>query len=559
MTVIFAVIGDDGILDTTMKVQRMMRRHGGDNDNGNIAIDDDGGDSVSSLSGKTTRDNTLLSQEKVVVVAVVASTVQLFLATAALCLCALINAFVLISVYPYAALMAVDLLPNHVTPQNAGPYSGLLASAFMFGRMLSAYPWGRLADVYGRRFVLVLSLSLSAIFNICFGLSKSFAIAIVMRFMLGITNGLVGTVKTVVSELAPSEDVESKMMGAVVGMRSWGFLISPAIGGWLAEPIRQHSSIIIDEDYSAWWNTLMSDYPFLLPNLVGATLCIGTAVLVWFCIPETLAIVRGDDTARGATEQSPLLLPSHFNNAGGKGGDDGKELMNDGQTTSEKTTRVFGIWQVRSVRCSLIPYWLFSLAVSALDEVFPLFCIAVSTSGGLGLSENSIGQVLSVAGLVFACSQYLVYVYTVDRMGLYKSLWIGSVMGFLPIFFIPLAVALQSPQTVTNNVPQLSLPAFLLLTVLMAVSKTFCCMFFASMSIVLNKTIDIEQRASVNGLATLGGSIFKGLGPILAGTLAAGCFSSPILGIYSSIVVFFSIGLMGLSVLGLLLNLNESK
>jgi MFS family permease len=55
-----------------------------------------------------------------------------------------------------------------------------------------------------------------------------------------LTNGLVGTIKTIVTELAPSEEIEEKMMGMVVGMRAWGFLISPAVGGWLAEPIKEY-------------------------------------------------------------------------------------------------------------------------------------------------------------------------------------------------------------------------------------------------------------------------------------------------------------------------------
>ena len=140
------------------------------------------------------------------------SNTQLTLATFALCTCTLIHAFVLISVYPYAAFMAVHLLPG-VTTETAGTYSGVLASSFMAGRTLSAYPWGRLADRYGRNFVMISSLTLSALLSLLFGMSRSFTAALFYRFMLGLTNGLVGTVKTVVSEIAPSEDVETKMMG----------------------------------------------------------------------------------------------------------------------------------------------------------------------------------------------------------------------------------------------------------------------------------------------------------------------------------------------------------
>ena len=220
----------------------------------------------------------------------------------------------------------MDLLPrNHITPETAGPYAGLLASSFMAGRTLSSYPWGRLADVYGRKCVLLSSLTLSAVFSLLFGMSQSFRAAMLWRFLLGLSNGIVGTVKTVVSEFAasaqaqPPEDIttgttptggrgrgeggglETRMMGLVVGMRAWGFLISPAIGGWLAEPIRQYPGLFqkindnhndsdsdVDSNSTGVVVACLTRYPFVLPNLVGAVLCLGTALVVGCCIHETL-------------------------------------------------------------------------------------------------------------------------------------------------------------------------------------------------------------------------------------------------------------------------------
>jgi hypothetical protein len=45
----------------------------------------------------------------------------------------------------------------------------------------------------------------------------------------------------------------------------------------------------------------------------------------------------------------------------------------------------------------------------------------------LGVTEMTIGQILSISGIVFASSQYFIYVHTVERTGLYKSLWIGCI------------------------------------------------------------------------------------------------------------------------------------
>ena len=82
---------------------------------------------------------------------------------AALCLCSLANAFVLINVFPYSGFMVLFLLPS-TTPETTGTYAGFLASSFMIGRCVTAVEWGKIADRYGRVCVLQASLVLSAVF-----------------------------------------------------------------------------------------------------------------------------------------------------------------------------------------------------------------------------------------------------------------------------------------------------------------------------------------------------------------------------------------------------------
>jgi MFS family permease len=79
--------------------------------------------------------------------------------------------------------MAISLIPS-ANQENAGYYAGLLASSFMMGRALTAYHWGKAADIYGRKTVLFASLLNSIIFSIWFGLSTSFPLALLWRFLL---------------------------------------------------------------------------------------------------------------------------------------------------------------------------------------------------------------------------------------------------------------------------------------------------------------------------------------------------------------------------------------
>lgn len=133
--------------------------------------------------------------------------------TVALCLCTLSHSWLLISVFPYSGFMAMALVPG-VNKENAGSYAGLLASAFMVGRAATSYAWGKSADIYGRKFVLIASLGLSCLFSLLFGLSPTFGLALLWRFLLGMGNGIIGTTKTTVSEIARgNESLETRGMG----------------------------------------------------------------------------------------------------------------------------------------------------------------------------------------------------------------------------------------------------------------------------------------------------------------------------------------------------------
>jgi hypothetical protein len=69
-------------------------------------------------------------------------------------------------------------------------------------------------------------------------------------------------------------------------MWGWGILICPAISGVLSEPIRQYPHLFNDEESRLY--RFLDSYPFFLPNLVGALLCLVCMVLVHFFVPETL-------------------------------------------------------------------------------------------------------------------------------------------------------------------------------------------------------------------------------------------------------------------------------
>ena len=63
-------------------------------------------------------------------------------AVIALCSVTLVQAYLLVNVFPYSAYLVVHLCSN-VTVEEAGPYAASLATSFMLGRTIAAQFWVR--------------------------------------------------------------------------------------------------------------------------------------------------------------------------------------------------------------------------------------------------------------------------------------------------------------------------------------------------------------------------------------------------------------------------------
>ena len=482
--------------------------------------------------------------------------------------------------------MAIDIYRGSrtINEENAGTYAGFLASFFMLGRALSAYPWGLAADIYGRKPALIWSLLWSAIFSLMFGLSQTYAFALATRFWLGFCNSIQSTAKTSVTEIAKGDEkLEARGTGLTIGMRGIGFLLSPALGGILANPVKQYPEWTLTQRFEK----TLTRYPFLLPNIVGCALCILSALAVQLFVEETLPedqrrhvkyfatdiwqwtltkiqqmcrfVLRKKDVANSLStinEEMPLVsgeseraekYQRRINAVNRMSHQLYKEKATiNGFDEKEDNDGANAIWNRESTRRHLISYWLFSFVVVAVDESFPLY--SISRVGGLSLSEASIGKILSAAGVIFVLGQYLTFATLVDRLGLYRAQTLGALLGVPPTILIPIANVLNG--SVSEGEGELAWSTFIFLTVVIGVAKIFTCLYFAVITITTNRTVPASLRATTNGLSMVGGSVAKGLGPIFAGILVAVSFSAPKEDIarYGSVFIWSTISILGLLV-----------
>ena len=517
---------------------------------------------------------------------------QHYASTAAICLCTFTHSWLLVSVFPYAGFRVIKLVPG-TTEENAGSYAGLLSAAFMIGRAVTSYGWGKISDVYGRRVVLFISLVLSALFSVLFGLSTSFETAFLWRFLLGASNGVAGISKTIVSETAKGDDtLETRGMSLTMGMWGWGFLLSPALAGYLSDPLEQYPRFQQFLPADGAISHFLQKYPFSLPNFISVFLCILDFIAVQLFVPETLPktdlrnpfLMMSDcyncisswlrthniqsDTLNEDGEQQLLDLIEHNGDPSSNSVKQARlahsesvsllstsiphlrpaeQRLSTSSTSSvqqEAQATMASLWAKRDTRNHLMLYWLFSFVAIAIDEAFPLFCI--SKRGGLAMTAREIGKLLSATGLIFAASQYHVYAWIVDKYGLTRSIQIGACLSAPLVTFVPVSLALNhiSAENDNNDKTTLSWSAFFYLGILLAVCRIFGLVFFSSVTIETNRTVIPSHRGTMNGLSMLGGSIAKGLGPIFAGWLTSFGISS---GIFpprvGAVVVFLVIGL----------------
>ena len=160
--------------------------------------------------------------------------------------------------------IVVPILPFYVTSFGASPLTvTLLFSAFAFFAFLSAPFLGALSDKIGRRPVLLLSIASTAIGWFVFASAHSLFFLFLGRILDGSAAGNLTVAQSCLVDVARDEKERASNLGIIGAAFGVGFLIGPAIGGFLS--------------------TISHAFPFWVAGgLSGAN-----AILAYFLLPET--------------------------------------------------------------------------------------------------------------------------------------------------------------------------------------------------------------------------------------------------------------------------------
>ncbi|XP_078446557.1 protein ZINC INDUCED FACILITATOR-LIKE 1-like [Wolffia australiana] len=388
------------------------------------------------------------------------------------------------SLFPFVYFMVRDLNIAK-SEEDIGFYAGYIGSSFMFGRTLTSFLWGVIADKYGRKPVIFFGIGSVIILNTLLGLSVNFWTAIAARFLLGSLNGLLGPIKAYSLEISPPQ-YQATALSLIITSWGMGLIIGPAVGGYLAQPADKFPHLFPKE-------SIFGRFPYFLPCLCISLFAVGVFILC-FSLPETL------HTHKAMKEYKPYdsLAASENGSASNV-----KKVHVEGKNHSSDKN-LFNNWPLMS---SIIVYCVFSFHDMAYTETFSLWAESDKKYGGLGFSSNDVGEVLAVSGFSLLVVQTFLYPSIVKCLGPVVSSRMAGVMAILllsmyPIFAKLFGIALL----VVVNL------ASLLKNVLSMIAIT-------GMTILQNNAVEQHRRGAANGISLTLMSLFKTVAPAAGGTV----------------------------------------
>ncbi|MCU0689735.1 MAG: MFS transporter [Phycisphaerales bacterium] len=173
--------------------------------------------------------------------------------------------------------------------------AGVLGTAYAMCQFLATPILGSISDRVGRRPVLVLSLFGSAIGYVIFGLAGALYVLFIGRIIDGITGGNISTAYAYAADCTkPAQRARTfGLLGAAMGL---GFIIGPAIGGWLSTQSLAVGSIKVDGVH--------------LPAFAAAVATMTAAVWATLVLPESLPRERRVTRRMTLADINPLKTVS---------------------------------------------------------------------------------------------------------------------------------------------------------------------------------------------------------------------------------------------------------
>jgi MFS transporter, DHA1 family, tetracycline resistance protein len=285
--------------------------------------------------------------------------------------------------------IVVPILPFYVSSFGASPLTiTLLFSTFAFFAFLSAPFLGALSDRIGRRPVLLLSIASTAIGWFVFASAGSLFFLFLGRIIDGSAAGNLTVAQSCLVDVARDEKERASNLGIIGAAFGIGYLVGPAIGGFLSK---------VSHAFPFW---------------VAGGLSSANVILTYFLLPETNT-KRNPESALTFNPLSPL----------------GRAALNV------------------QMHPLFIRWILFALAFMSTQAVFALY-----VQHAFGFDSFTTGLFFTVSGAFMAFNQAFllkrVWLKYFDERRLEIMMWVVFFVGFalmgshyLPLFVVGVPLA----------------------------------------------------------------------------------------------------------------------
>ncbi|EEP76804.1 conserved hypothetical protein [Uncinocarpus reesii 1704] len=390
-------------------------------------------------------------------------TLQLFI----LAICRFAEPIALTSIFPYSWVMVRDFKIGDKS--NASFYAGFLISAFSLAESLTGMFWGSLSDKVGRKPVLLFGCFGTMLSLLIVGFSTNFWVALFGRIFGGILNGNIGVVQTMVGELVKKPEYEPRAYAIMPFVWSIGTIIGPAIGGTFAKPAETFPSIFPPSG-------LFGSFPYLLPNLICSVLLLISIAAGYLFLDETHPDMQtgyvpvpthGDNAEFGAPlaavatagslacASADLRAKSYgtFNDVDMREDEEWHVRLDGKQLRSSESPKVF----TYRVTMLVIALGIFTYHSMTYDHLFPIFLQDEKSDlvrgslppplhipGGLGLSTQTVGLIMSINGIIALVIQAVVFPIFTEWLGVWNVFVLVTVLHPIAYFIVPFLALLPS-------------------------------------------------------------------------------------------------------------------
>ncbi|KAJ5678840.1 glutamate carboxypeptidase [Penicillium macrosclerotiorum] len=399
-------------------------------------------------------------------------------------------------------------------------WAGITSAVASICQAIMAVPWGTLSDYIGRKPVILSGQVCTMVLTVMMGMSQTLSMVLVTRAMIGLMNGNVGIIRTMVAEIVPERELQPRAFSIMPLVWTIGSIFGPAIGGALARPAEKYPYLFGGSEF-------LRRFPFALPNLFSACFFIFGIGFGFLFLKETLDSKkeRYDPGLVLGKALTASCASSRKRKAEWKGSDEETTLL-PAETRSRKKRQKPGkrpTWsQIFTPQSNLVllSYTLLSGLGMAFDSVFPVFLhypeqqlhdnpdvqLPFKFAGGFGIDSQKIGVFYTIIGVIGMVIQFYCFPPIAKRYGTLACYKASAIL--MPIiFFITPFIAL---------VPEaLRIPAVLIIMLAKLGATVFgvpCCTI-----LLANSASSLDVLGTLNGVSTSVSALGRAAGPALIG------------------------------------------